>query len=559
MAVRTLLQWVSKTSTGKIAANICERRKHSPGRGEIHVKAIDKTDSGYDAAVAAVTVPDLGIDPKECLPVERSDPCTIAILGASGDLTARKLIPALFSLYRNDGLPESFSIVGCARSQWDDLIFRNWMKEALKATDDFDESRWVSFAAALHYRQVNYTDLESFVELAASLKELDQKFHTAANWIFYIALPPSLYKSVAQLLGRAGLAAENSDGNGWSRIVVEKPFGSDLPTAVDLDRALHEYFQEHQIFRIDHYLAKETVQDILMFRFANSLFEPTWNRRYISHVVITATETLGVEHRAGYYEQSGVLRDMFQNHMMQLLALTAMEPPSRFEADIVRDEKIKVFRSLRPFPIDNLSECLTLGQYAQGMVDGNPVPAYREEEGVRSDSLTPTFAMMKVFLDNWRWQGVPFYLTSGKRLKKKTTAIAIQFKEVPHSMFRSVLGEGIAANRLIMGIYPDEKIKLTFQTKNPGARVCLRTVTMDFNYQQNYNGPILDAYAKVLIDCMLGDQMLFWRQDGVEACWSFLTPILSECESCGNRADMLHTYPAGSNGPSEVRKLLGYP
>jgi len=356
------------------------------------------------------------------------------------------------------------------------------------------------------------------------------------------------------MIGRAGLSAEMTDGNGWSRIVVEKPFGTNLETAVDLDRSLHEYFKEHQIFRIDHYLAKETVQNVLMLRFANALFEPIWNRRYVDHVNITATETLGVEHRAGYYERSGVLRDMFQNHMMQLLALTAMEPPSRFEDELVRDEKTKVFRALRPFPVKYLQDYLVLGQYVAGTINGKPVPAYREEPDVDPNSITPTFAMMKVYLDNWRWQGVPFYLTSGKRLNKKLTQIVIQFKDVPHSLFRRTLGEEITANQLILGIYPDEKISLRFQTKNPGAKLCLRSVAMDFQYHQNYSGPVLDAYEKVLLDCMIGDHMLFWRQDAVELCWSFLTPILMECETCQDLSKMLLTYESGSWGPQSLKR-----
>jgi glucose-6-phosphate 1-dehydrogenase len=384
---------------------------------------------------------------------------------------------------------------------------------------------------------------------------LDHARGTRGNRIFYLAIPPTLYETTAQKLGKAGLSAEKKEGFGWSRIVVEKPFGRDLQTAAVLDRKLHEHFQEHQIFRIDHYLAKETVQNILMFRFANAIFEPIWNRTYIDSVTITAAETLGVEHRAGYYEQAGVLRDMFQNHMMQLFALTAMEPPSVFEAERVRDEKAKLYRALRPFPVDRLEDFLVLGQYSRGTFDGKDAPAYREEPGVSPESLTPTFAMMKVVVDNWRWQGVPFFLTSGKRLAKKITEIAIQFKEVPHSMFRSVLGEHISANRLILGIYPEEKISLTFQTKNPGARVWLRSVTMDFLYHQGYTGPVLDAYERVLLDCMLGDQMLFWRQDGVELCWSFLTPILWGCEACTNRAEMLLPYEAGTWGPEAAKKL----
>ena len=505
---------------------------------------------------ATVSAPDLGIDPDDCLAAEPSDPCTIVILGATGDLTARKLVPALFDLYLEDGLPQPFQIVGCGRTELSSQTFRDHMEKALIAAEMLDQQRWPAFASAIHYHQIQYDDPQSYLTLAAALKALDIKFNTGGNRIFYVALPPMLYKPVAQMIGQAGLSAENQKGNGWSRIVIEKPFGTNLKTAQDLDQSLHLYFKEHQIYRIDHYLAKETVQNLLMFRFANSLFEPIWNRRYIDYVRIMATETLGVEHRAGYYEQSGILRDMFQNHMMQLLALTAMEPPSRFEADIVRDETVKVFRALRPFPVENIQEHITLGQYAAGTINGQPVQAYREEPGVNADSLTSTFAMMKVFLDNWRWQGVPFYLTSGKRLAEKITEIAIQFKTVPHSMFRRTFGEAIIANRLTMGIYPDEKIKLTFQTKNPGAAMCLRTVTMDFEYHQNYSGPILDAYEKVLIDCMLGDQMLFWRQDGIEKSWSFLTPVLDECETCGDRAGRLHFYEAGSQGPAAVRELI---
>lgn len=496
--------------------------------------------------------PDIGLRTEECLGVERIDPCTIVILGATGDLTARKLIPALFNLYLNDGLPNPFHIVGCGRTKLSNEQFRGKMKNALLTTNLMNHSKWPSFAAALSYRSVDYGDLTSFISLAVFLRKLDQKYNTKGNRIFYLALPPSLYKDVAQMVGQAGLSKEMENNNGWSRLVVEKPFGRDLKTAVELDRGLHEYFQEHQIFRIDHYLAKETVQNILMFRFANAVFEPIWNRRYIDHVNIIASETIGVEHRSGYYDQAGVIRDMFQNHMMQLLALTAMEAPSQFETERVRDEKIKVFRSLRPFPVDKLNEHIVLGQYGRADIDGKPVQAYREEPGVSPDSLTPTYAMMKVFIDNWRWQGVPFMLTSGKRLAGKLTEIAIQFKEVPHSMFRQALGETIAANRLTLGIYPEEKITLTFQAKTPSAQVCLRTVTMDFPFHQNYQGPVLDAYEKVLIDCMLGDQMLFWRQDGVEHCWSFLTPIINECETCGNRAEKLQIYEPGSWGPRSI-------
>ncbi len=313
--------------------------------------------------------PNLGIPPEKCLIEGRSDPCTIVIVGASGDLTSRKLVPALFNLYLNGGLPDPFLIVGCSRTTMSDQAFRDRMKDALIRAKGLDHSKWETFAASLHYRSIGYDDVSSFMGLADSLRDLDKTYKTGGNRIFYLAIPPSLYGTTAKMLGQAGLSVEKERGAGWSRIVVEKPFGRDLETAMGLDRSLHEHFREHQIFRIDHYLAKETVQNILMLRFANAIFEPIWNRRYIDYVSITAAETLGVEHRAGYYEQAGVLRDMFQNHMMQLLALTAMEPPSLFEADRVRDEKVKVYRALRPFPVERLEDCLVLGQYAQGRIN----------------------------------------------------------------------------------------------------------------------------------------------------------------------------------------------
>ena len=502
---------------------------------------VENQNGNLDEVIEAVA-PDPEIRPEECLGIEHTDPCTIVIMGATGDLTARKLLPALFNLYLNDGLPVPFQIVGCGRTQLNDQQFRRMMEKALTRANRMDSSKWPAFSSALHYQSVDYGNPASFENLTVLLTTLDQEHHTQGNLI--------------QILNGYVDGNEEENGNGWSRLVVEKPFGKDLQTAVDLNRNIREYFQEHQIFRIDHYMAKETVQNILMFRFANSIFEPIWNRRYIEHVSIIASETLGVEHRAGYYEQAGILRDMFQNHMMQLLALTTMEPPSLFEPDRVRDERVKVFRSLRPFPVEKLNEHIILGQYGSGKIDGKPVPAYREEPEVNPDSLIPTFARMKVYIDNWRWQGVPFFITSGKRLAEKTTQIAIQFKEVPHSMFRQTIDGAITANRLILGISPDEKITLTFQTKNPGAQMCLRSVTMDFLYHKNYTGPKLDAYEKVLIDCMLGDQMLFWRQDGVEHCWSFLTPVLSECETCDSRVEMLHTYESGGWGPSAQHILI---
>lgn len=508
-----------------------------------------------EAIMADTTTAGFGTPSGSCLIETIPDPCAIVIIGASGDLTSRKILPALFNLYLCGALPDPFIIIGCARTTLTDQEFRDKMKGAVLNSEGFDSSRWDQFSSRLKYRTIDYNDLLSFRALADYLNNPSEK-GVKWNIVFYCAIPPSLYQSTVQMLGKAGLAVETDN---WSRIIVEKPFGRDLDTANDLDKTLHEFFKEQQIFRIDHYLAKETVQNILMFRFANSIFEPVWDRRYIDHVSIIAAESLGVEHRAGYYEQAGVLRDMFQNHMMQLLAMTAMEPPSLFHADRILDEKAKVYRALRPFPIESLDDYIVLGQYSRGFINGKEVRAYREEPGVNSQSLIPTFAMMKIFLDNWRWQGVPFYLTSGKRLAKKSTEIAIQFKEVPHSMFRSVLGEEISANRLKLGISPEEKVTLTFQTKTPGAEVCLRTMTMDFHYRQGYEGPFLEAYEKVLLDCMLGDHMLFWRQDGVELCWSFLTPIINKCETCDNRPEMLRPYEAGTWGPvSALQEEIGF-
>jgi glucose-6-phosphate 1-dehydrogenase len=526
----------------------------SDGAGETFLNEKTGGESGQEAARATTRTREPAEPFSACLLETPPDPCTVVILGASGDLTARKIVPALHNLFRNGGLPERFDVVGCARSALDDNAFREKMRQAVREAPLAEDSGWNDFAPRMHYRVVDYEDPQAFLGLAGELRSLDDARGTRGNRIFYLAIPPVLYRTVAGALGEAGLAREEKDGKGWSRIVVEKPFGRDLASAMDLDATLHEFWEEHQIFRIDHYLAKETVQNILMFRFANAIFEPVWNRRYIESVHITAAETLGVEHRAGYYDQAGVLRDMFQNHMMQLLSLTAMDPPSLFEADRVRDEKVRVYRSLRPFPVDRIDEFLTLGQYGAGTVRDRRVPAYRDEPGVAPDSLTPTFARMKVFLDNWRWQGVPFVLTSGKRLARKLTEIRIRFKEVPHSMFRETLGEHITTNEIALGIYPEEKITLTFQTKNPGARLCLRSVTMDFHYHQNYKGPMLEAYEKVLLDCMLGDQMLFWRQDGVELCWAFLTPILEQCESCGDQAALLFPYDSGTWGPKAVRE-----
>lgn len=483
---------------------------------------------------------------------QRPPPCTVVIFGASGDLTRRKLIPAFFALYVEGRLPNRFAIVGCSRTPLGTAEFREQLRSQLPP--GADPKRWLDFAALLHYHPLDY-DLKSFHELARFLADLDREKETGGNRIFDLAVPPALYPVIAELLGQSGLASQDAMNGSWARIVVEKPFGRDLPSAIDLNATLHAHFQEEQIFRIDHYLAKETVQNTLIFRFANSIFEPLWNRHHIEYVGIVAAEELGIGSRAGYYEEAGVLRDMFQNHMMQLLVLTAMEPPARFESQAVQDEKLKVIRSLRDFNPENGSR-IHLGQYGPGTIGDAAVPGYRAEPGVAADSTTPTFALMELYIDNWRWQDVPFYLVSGKRLPRKQTRIVIQFREVPHRLFRDVLGDTIGANRLLIETYPNEAIRLTFQTKNPGTSLCLRSMTMDFAYHALYRGASLDAYARVLLDCMAGDHMLSWRQDGIEQAWAFLTPVLELCEECRFRKEQLQFYPAGTWGPPSVQPLL---
>jgi glucose-6-phosphate 1-dehydrogenase len=499
---------------------------------------------------------------------KKNDGTHIVILGASGDLTRRKLLPSLFHLFSENLLPEGFLITGCGRTLWSHEDFKREMKEAVSISTkkngersaDFDR-QWDSFSAKLHYCHLQYGETESYTALARHLsdldgskKDLDETCGSGCtlkgprrNRVFYIALPPTLYKDVAQGLGESGLATEEE--NQWVRFVLEKPFGTDLDSALSLNSHLAKYFSEHQIFRIDHYLAKDTVQNILVLRFGNEIFEHLWNRQYVDKVVITAAESLGVGSRAGYYEHSGVLRDMFQNHMLQLLALTAMEPPVSFNEKHVRDEKVKIFNSLRPFDLLNINNQLFLGQYKAGEIDGESVIGYREENGVHERSCTPTYAKMKVFVDNWRWKGVPFYLCSGKRMKEKRTEVAIHFKPVPMTMFRHSENEKIPPNKLILGVYPEQKISMEFQTKVPGSKVTLQSSEMTFCYDDSMKKRQVDAYETVLLDCLAGDQLLFWRQDGVEACWKFMTPILGHSDTCNINDDKLTFYEAGAYEP----------
>ena len=524
-------------------------------------KTIRRTDERGETMkdAGAVTVVETSLQtPGSCAIEAPADPCAIVIIGACGDLARRKLLQALFRLFNNGGLPEPFVVVGVDLNPLNTMEYRELIKDSLQTLsgEKIVAKDWDAFVSRLHYIGMNPKAESPYAQLADFLKNQLGILQIPENRLFYMAVPPTQYVNIIDALGQAALTEEGGRFSGWSRVVIEKPFGHDLESAQDLNRHVQTYFREDQVYRIDHYLAKETVQNILMFRFANAIFEPIWNRQYINHVQITAAETLGVEHRAVYYERAGVLRDMFQNHVLQLLAMTAMEPPSVFEDDRVRDEKIKVFRSLRPFPVDDLDKHLVLGQYGKGAIDDKPVPGYREEPGVDQRSLTPTYAMAKVYVNNWRWQGVPFYLRSGKRMTRKITEIAIQFKQVPNLMFRNVLSETIHRNVLVLRIQPDERITMTFQAKLPGAKVCLQPVTMDFHYSSVQEGTFLGAYEKVILDCLLGDHMLFVRQDGVEQCWAFLSPILDACEGCGNREQNLHFYKAGTWGPREADEVM---
>ncbi|MEW6002506.1 MAG: glucose-6-phosphate dehydrogenase [Nitrospirota bacterium] len=484
--------------------------------------------------------------------IEISNPFGLVILGGYGDLSKKKLVPSIYRLYRNRLLPDDFFIFGTDRVEMDNSQYRNSIRAAVMAAfpEDFDSIAWSEFSNNLYYSFFDYNVPESYIKcLKEEILPLEEKHHTEGNRIFYLAIPPSIFETVIMNLGATGLTIEDK---GFTNIVIEKPFGRDLDSARRLNGVLKKYFEERQIFRIDHYIAKETVQNMLMFRFANSIFEPLWNRSYVDHVQITVSETLGVEHRADYYEEAGVIRDMFQSHMFQLLAVTAMEPPVAFEADRVREEKIKILRSIRPFPLEQVDKYVVTGQYGKGKINGESVVAYREEPGVSPESIIPTFAAMKLLIDNWRWRGVPFYLRSGKNLSARRTEISIHFKEVPHMMLAKFIEGPVEPNVLVFRVQPDEGISLSFHTKKPGSLICLKPVFMDFSYQK---GVELDAYEWVLLDCMIGDQMLFLREDGVELTWSLLTPLIERLETT-TPIGKFPNYIAGSSGPEEASLLI---
>jgi len=461
-------------------------------------------------------------------------PQTIVIFGASGDLTARKLVPALYELHRKRRLPEGTRIVGFSRTPLSDEAWRAKLAESTRhfVGTNFDQAAWQTFAPCLFYHPGDIAKGDDFTALAARLDRFDGAAHDTR--IFYLATAPEFYEPAVARLGASGLAQQTG---GTRRIVIEKPFGVDLASARRLNQAVHAVFQEEQVYRIDHYLGKETVQNVLVLRFANAIFEPLWNRNFIDHVEITAAEDLCVGHRAGYYDKAGVVRDMFQNHLLQLLTMTAMEAPARFEAAAVRDEKVKVLRAIRPMGPDDVARDTVRGQYRK----------YRDEPGVTPGSCTASFAAVKLQINNWRWQGVPFYLRSGKAMSCPTTQIAIQFHEPPHVMFETGSAKQIEADRLLIQIQPAEGIQLHFQTKVPDVGVQLRLAELSFRFQEKFAVGMPDSYQRLLLDVMQGDQSLFSRSDEVEVAWSIIDPILAAWENPGLPELML--YEEGMWGP----------
>jgi glucose-6-phosphate 1-dehydrogenase len=458
----------------------------------------------------------------------RPDPCVLVIFGASGDLTQRKLFPALYSLAFRRLLPEQFAVVGVARTAQTSRQFETTMKAAVKrhARDPFRQDIWDSIADGLRYVATDFADDPGEDRVAQALAELDEERDTRGNRVYYLAVPPQAFETVVQELG------ERRGREGWTRVIVEKPFGTDLGSARDLNALLHRWFDESEVFRIDHYLGKETVQNMLALRFANGIFEPIWNRQFIDHVQITVAESMGIEGRSGFYEQAGAIRDVFQNHLLQLLALTAMEPPIDFTADSVRNEKVKVLRSLHtPAP-----KSIVRGQYGRGFVEGEEVPAYREEPGVSATSETETYVAAKLFVDNWRWADTPFYVRAGKRLARRETSIAIQFQRAPHPPFAELAGEGLRPNVLLIHVQPNEGVSLAIGAKVPGAGMSIRTVHMDFLYGGAFRTGLPEAYERLVLDAMLGDATLFTRETRSTSSGSSSTPLSAAGSATASRS-----------------------
>src|SRR5712692_5403926 len=478
-------------------------------------------------------------------------PCVLVLFGAAGDLTKRKLIPALFNLVKAKLLPDSFAVVGVSVDDLGVEDFRNQVSEFLPAgAGGTEDLQW--FRERLFYERGDFADPATFTKLRERLAVLDAEQHTEGNYLFYLATAPRFFGQIVQQLGKAGLSVQ--ENRCWRRVVIEKPFGHDLESAKALNREIKSVLQENQIYRIDHYLGKETVQNIMVFRFDNAIFEPIWNRRYIDHVQITNAETVGVERRGGYFDTAGTLRDMVPNHVMQLLTLTAMESPVSFQPDAVRNEQAKVLHSILPLNSDEVLQQSVRGQYGEGILAGEKVPGYRSESGVAPESRTETFVALKINIDNWRWAGVPFYLRTGKRLAQRHTEIAIQFKRMPFELFRNAPFHKLHTNTLVIQIQPVEGISLSFGAKIPGPLLRVGSVDMSFEYSKYFGADAYTGYEVLLYDCMIGDATLFQRADMVEAGWSVVDPVLDVWRALPPRK--FPNYASGTWGPAEADRLL---
>src|SRR6266478_4736638 len=486
--------------------------------------------------------------------VHTSPPCIMVIFGAAGDLTKRKLIPALYNLKRANLLPDNFAVIGVARAEMKTEEFRQRLGDEISefASETVEAETWKWLAERLYYLSGNFDDEQTFAKLKTLLEKIDKERNGHGNYFFYLATKSDYFAPIVEQLGAAHLAGEENDR--WRRVIIEKPFGRDLDSAMKLNAELKQVLNENQIYRIDHYLGKETVQNIMVFRFGNGIFEPLWNRRYIDSVQITAAEKVGVEQRGGYYEGAGALRDMAPNHLLQLVTLTAMEPPISFDADAVRDEQTKILHAIQHPSPEEAAKRAVRGQYDAGEIDGQPEPAYRSEPNVAPDSKVETFVALKLLIDNWRWADVPFYLRTGKRLAERATEIAIQFKRAPFQLFRNTPIERLHTNRLVLHIQPEEGMSLRFGAKVPGPVMRMGAVEMNFDYVDYFGSTPSTDYERLIYDCMIGDATLFQRADMVEAGWSVITPVLDVWKALPPRA--FPNYPAGSWGPKEADDLL---
>lgn len=478
--------------------------------------------------------------------IKKTAPHIIVIFGASGDLTKRKLVPAFFNLHQQDLLGHPFAILGVSRTKMSDKSFREKMKEFLPTDKPIDD-----FLSHLHYESIQTTKKDDYQILKLRIDTLSNKIGAPGNIVFYLSTPPSMYSIIPKYLANIGF---NNEDNGFKRLIIEKPFGTNLQSAQLLNKDLLKYFNESQLYRIDHYLGKETVQNLMVLRFANSLWEPLWNHKYIDHIQITSAEKLGVEKRGGYYDESGALRDMLQNHLLQLVGLVAMEPPTVIEANAIRNEMLKVFQSIRPLDPINLNENVVRGQYTASHIGGESIIGYREEEGVNPNSRTETFVAMKLQIDNWRWSGIPFYIRTGKKMPTRATEIVINFKPTPHHLFDSLTSTTNTPNQLIIRIQPDEGILLKMGLKEPGAGFKVKTVNLQFHYSDLSDSYVPTAYERLLLDCIHGDATLYARGDNVEKAWEIVQPVIKEWDNNPNTP--LHGYPAGTWGPLESENLI---